>query len=220
MITKTQNGSRTAGNESESLVTTIDTLESDRMTCSHLNPPPADTHADREPVSPCWPTRRALRVGATLRELRQGTYFGTGDTPLTVTHDGPIPRPLAQSILAACPPARDVHYLYVLSGPRGVVYVGQTWSPAARLAAHRKKSKFWGSVTEALILQHHFAGIWHSVDREAIEIERGLITELQPIFNLDRTLSEADRGSPWEHLLHEANRAATKRALQLLGRAG
>ena len=144
------------------------------------------------------------------------TEFSSG--PMVLSYAGPIPRELQYSLGQACPTGYAVRYIYILGGPMGCVYVGQTYSPARRLVSHRKKSRFWHHVTHATIYRHAYSGTYPDPDAEIVEIERELISELVPVFNLERSLARVDRGTPWAADLIAQNNQAIRRALALLGR--
>lgn len=190
---------------------------------------PADAHKAihrHPPTPPHDPDFEGRRRSEMLADLAAGRlprlelgYRTVGNNPLERVYEGGIPQPLELTLADACPVAHDVRYLYVLTGPAGFIYVGQTRRPAGRILAHRKKSQFWRHVTGMSIFRHQYAGIWPSADREIVEIERGIITDLMPIYNLDRTLAEWDKGAPWESELHRFDRAASAHALYLLERS-
>lgn len=147
-----------------------------------------------------------------------GRYTEFDSEPMTLCYAGPIPRELEYSLDKACPAARTVRYIYILGGPMGCVYIGQTYSPARRIISHRKKSRFWRHVTHATIYRHVYSHTYPTPDAEIVELERCLISELVPVFNLDRSLAEVDRDAPWSEGLIARNSQATQRALRLLGR--
>jgi predicted GIY-YIG superfamily endonuclease len=68
-------------------------------------------------------------------------------------------------------------YAYVDSADR-VVYVGRTWDPPTRHAAHRKRSRWWSpSLTFAVI---DIVLGWPT----AVEVEAQAIRELRPLVNI------------------------------------
>ena len=136
----------------------------------------------------------------------------------TSVFHGPVPRPLRRSVDAVAPVAHGVAYVYVMDGPMGCIYIGQTSNPGHRMVQHRKRRAFWRFVTHLSIYRHGYAGMWPNIGDEVTDLERLAISDLVPIFNLDRTLSEADRGAPWEGALKARNRAASMRAVRLLGK--
>ena len=138
---------------------------------------------------------------------------------MPIVYDGPTPRHLRHSLEQVAPPEWNVRYLYVLTGPMGCIYIGQTYNPGGRMVRHRDRSRFWNFVTDIRVYRHTYEGIWPSVDGEIVDKERQAITDLVPICNLDRPLSEADRGAPWEDDLKRLNLRASMRALQVLGGA-
>lgn len=144
------------------------------------------------------------------------TEFSSG--PMVLSYAGPIPRELQYSLDTACPPEYTVRYVYLLGGSLGCVYIGQTYRPGSRLVAHRKKSRFWPRVTHATIYRHVYSGTYPDPDAEIVEIERELISELVPVFNLERSLARVDRGTPYAADLIAQNNQAIRRALALLGR--
>ena len=148
-----------------------------------------------------------------------GRYIEFSSGPMGLCFAGRIPKCLQHSLDTACPPSGTAGYIYILGGPLGCVYIGQTYRPGSRLVAHRKKSRFWQHVTHATIYRHEYSGTHPTPEAELVEIERYLISELEPVFNLDRSLAEVDRGTPWAEQIVARNNRATRRALALLGRS-
>ena len=144
------------------------------------------------------------------------TEFDSG--PMTLSYAGPIPRELQYSLDTACPPEFALGYVYILGGPLGCIYIGQTYRPGSRLVAHRKKSRFWPHVTHATIYRHVYSGTYPYPEAEMVQIERQLISALVPVFNLERTLAQADRNMPWTERFTARNNEATCRAIALLGK--
>lgn len=169
----------------------------------------ANAYSSTSPAqpSPPGPDSGPVRLGDLLPNLG-----------MRLVYDGPIPPRLLCSLERVAPPSCDVRYLYAFHGTSGCVYIGQTYKPASRIVAHRRKSRFWKHVNHLQIYRHEYAGIWPDIDGEIMNMERQAIADLVPIYNLDRPLSEADRGAPWEEALRRQNRDANIRALRLLER--
>lgn len=138
---------------------------------------------------------------------------------MPVVYEGPIPRHLRHSLEQVAPPLWNVRYLYVLTGPMGCIYIGQTYNPGTRLVRHRDRSRFWRFVSGVRVYRHEYQGTWPGVDGEIVDMERQAITDLVPICNLERILAEADQGAPWEAELKQRNLLASRRALRLMGGA-
>ena len=125
---------------------------------------------------------------------------GLDGMPLVRVYEGTLQQPKLLGSLASSVGL----YVYVLTGRKGFIYVGQTSSPSLRLIAHRKQNRFWGEVRFASIFVHQYSGLHHSELAEILELERSIIADVVPIFNRDRTSPECSQGAPWLKVQREA----------------